>query len=695
MRNSSLLFYKVMSLAFLFPLIASSDHEENFCPTENCMERKVSDHGDEGDRSLRAVLQGACRDAGDDAIAFRIWQDIELASPIVIPADCNGRVFFYGQPHARPALDGSRVGIQRDALTDNCLLRVESDENRFEYLAFVSYENADDDREDFPGMGLCLLGNRNQVRKVSVGARENSIGQHANDVGIYISGHENTVTTSEISQNHLDGILIKGDNNTIQENYIGYEYQNCFVAFVSDEPVGEDPEPDPEPEPELEPEPEPREVARPRIPEVDAVPPIPGVADDQGQTEVSVPTVSCQLIKSPTKSIVKKGTIHGIMNDLTCPLVANGANGIRITDAARGNLIGGTGKEDYNIIRYNGGAGVRLDGDEESSENEIRGNVFYRNYGLGIDLGPVGVNTNDVEDGDNGPNLLLNYPDQLSVTMRQKRENGRNRYWFLLEGHATPGQELDAYLTDGSTIRMALESQGDESGHGEGEFFIDRFEVPDDPDLHGEDERFVYALPAIISRGTKLTTLLVDREGNTSEFSKNLILESDVDRDGILDLIEDQNRNELVDEGESDPFDIDSDDDGLIDGLEDTNKNGRRDAGELSAVMADTDQDGVSDYIETRGDGQYDLEKGDTDPFDPDGDCDGLLDGEEDRNGNGIVEFQRGESDPRRADSDEDGVPDGPGCEGNVRAFDNCPQIPNPDQLDNDEDGVGDVCTIP
>ena len=72
---------------------------------------------------------------------------------------------------------------------------------------------------------------------------------------------------------------------------------------------------------------------------------------------------------------------------------------------------------------------------------------------------------------------------------------------------------------------------------------------------------------------------------------------ADSDLDGLLDVIEDANRNCRVDAGETDPGAADSDGDGLVDGDEDVDRNGEWDGdrGELDPRTADTDQDGVLD----------------------------------------------------------------------------------------------------
>lgn len=76
-----------------------------------------------------------------------------------------------------------------------------------------------------------------------------------------------------------------------------------------------------------------------------------------------------------------------------------------------------------------------------------------------------------------------------------------------------------------------------------------------------------------------------------------------------------------------------------------------------------------------------------------DSDGDGLTDAEEDLNGNGMID--PGESDPFNPDSDADGICEGqyiPAMASCVAANDNCPIVFNPLQEDLDQDSEGDVC---
>lgn len=76
----------------------------------------------------------------------------------------------------------------------------------------------------------------------------------------------------------------------------------------------------------------------------------------------------------------------------------------------------------------------------------------------------------------------------------------------------------------------------------------------------------------------------------------------DSDNDGLLDIYEDLNRNCLVDEGETDPYNPDTDGDGLLDGDEDADGNGVWDAdrGELNPLLQDTEGNGIPDAEEPK-----------------------------------------------------------------------------------------------
>ena len=85
----------------------------------------------------------------------------------------------------------------------------------------------------------------------------------------------------------------------------------------------------------------------------------------------------------------------------------NQANGILIDNGASGNKIGNGLASGLNEISFNGGNGVSV---AVGTNNSVRGNSLSSNTGLGINLGPNGVASNDDGDADNGANDLQNYP---------------------------------------------------------------------------------------------------------------------------------------------------------------------------------------------------------------------------------------------------------------------------------------------
>jgi hypothetical protein len=160
----------------------------------------------------------------------------------------------------------------------------------------------------------------------------------------------------------------------------------------------------------------------------------------------------------------------------------------------------------------------------------------------------------------------------------------------------------------------------------------------------------------------------------------------DSDKDGIKDVLEDMNKNCIVDRPqETDAYNADSDADGCTDGVEDKNQNGTREPDEIDARNPDTDGDGVPDCAEDRNhNGLIDFEE--CNPINPDTDADTIPDGLEDSNFNGI--WDTGETHCARPDTDRDALDDGAedmNKNGTVDAGETDPRVP-----DTDGDGATD-----
>ena len=90
--------------------------------------------------------------------------------------------------------------------------------------------------------------------------------------------------------------------------------------------------------------------------------------------------------------------------------LGNAGSGVLIVGDSSSNTIGGVAAGQANTIAFNGFDGVAIYGNP-SDFNTIRGNSIYSNSQQGIDLvGMGGVNPNDIFDVDGGPNDLQNYP---------------------------------------------------------------------------------------------------------------------------------------------------------------------------------------------------------------------------------------------------------------------------------------------
>ncbi len=99
-------------------------------------------------------------------------------------------------------------------------------------------------------------------------------------------------------------------------------------------------------------------------------------------------------------------------------LLPNDRDGIDINeeggDGSSGNLIGGTGANEGNLIRGNGIYGIQVR-QPASAGNAFLRNSIYGNVALDLDLNDDGISVNDANDSDAGPNDILNHPNITKV----------------------------------------------------------------------------------------------------------------------------------------------------------------------------------------------------------------------------------------------------------------------------------------
>jgi uncharacterized repeat protein (TIGR01451 family) len=229
------------------------------------------------------------------------------------------------------------------------------------------------------------------------------------------------------------------------------------------------------------------------------------------------------VINNQGDGITLDGGTSGIVIDNN--LIKNNGSGNASYQAGIAVRDGSSSNISDNTITGNDGDGVLV---VSGTQNTITQNSIYGNGELGIDLG-TGTNgdevtLNDSGDGDAGGNNLLNYPILVDANVI----NG----FLAVSGYASAGNTIELFLSD-----------EDASGFGEGETFLLSFDEGggDDQDSdpgsysgninginQGSDnvQKFLIsvAVPAGVSLNSVLTATLTDGNGNTSEFSGNVVV---------------------------------------------------------------------------------------------------------------------------------------------------------------------------
>ncbi len=195
----------------------------------------------------------------------------------------------------------------------------------------------------------------------------------------------------------------------------------------------------------------------------------------------------------------------------------NRLDGLRIAGDASENTIGGTSPGEGNLIRSNLLSGVAI---QSGTANVIQRNRFGDHFGLGIDLGPVGVTNNDLAsppDLDAGGNDLQNFPI-LSAAGAELGLGANIEIRGTLISRLGQRYTLDFYL-----VSPDVPGEPDVSGQGEGTDFFGSVRVT--TDAFGT-ANFVAVLPNTLGLppGRIITATATDSEGNTSEFSANITL---------------------------------------------------------------------------------------------------------------------------------------------------------------------------
>lgn len=182
--------------------------------------------------------------------------------------------------------------------------------------------------------------------------------------------------------------------------------------------------------------------------------------------------------------------------------VGNNGEGILTFGVPDNVTIGGTPAGYANAIYNNGQAGIWISGTtSEPARVLMRANSISNNGGLGIDLGPGGVNANDTLDTDTGPNDSLNFPVLTSAT-----SNGTT---------STIKGTLNSYASATFNIDFYRVTAADPSGYGEGRQYLGSTTVT--TDASGNSGTFTFTGPAV-TVGHYITAT-TSASARTSEFS--------------------------------------------------------------------------------------------------------------------------------------------------------------------------------
>jgi hypothetical protein len=329
-----------------------------------------------------------------------------------------------------------------------------------------------------PGAGNLISGNRGDGVSIGRSSRVqgNYIGTDATGTqalpnggsGVQIGSIAANVTIggtadgagNVISGNAADGITVAGSRTVIQGNYIGTDVTGTQAVPNGSSGV--------------------------QMASGSSNNTIGGTANGAGNV-ISGNAADGIYIQGPsTTAIVVQGNQIG--TDITGTLaLGNGGNGVTVTGGAHDNTIGGAAPRATNVIAFNGGDGVLVDG---GTSNAIRLNSIFANGGLGIDL------VNGGNHNEPAP-VITSATSGGGITMIQGT--------------------LQAAPNSTFTLDLFANSDGD----GQGERFLGSITVTTDASGHAV---FTVIFAVDVLPGESITATATDANGNTSRFSQGVLV---------------------------------------------------------------------------------------------------------------------------------------------------------------------------
>lgn len=332
--------------------------------------------------------------------------------------------------------------------------------------------------------GILLIDSTNQIlgNVIGLGVTNAAVGNTFVGINSPSSGHTIGGTAAGarnvISGNASEGILLNGHRVSILGNFIGTDLSGQLAR------------------------PNARSGMRIQVGNANL---IGGTAEGAGNVISGNSRYGIELTSASTNVIYgnRMGTdVSGTKS------VRNLFGGLVALGGSRANRIGDVTSRAGNTIGFNNGPGVFISSDG-AENNVVRGNMIFSNSGSGIDLGLGSVTLNDTNDTDTGANQLQNFP----VLTRASNFAGGTVIHGTLNSQPNTNYTVDFYAN----------LAPDNIGWGEGQFWLGSASVT--TDTNG-DASFSTPLPAPIVRGRYFSATATDAAGNTSEFSKNIFIES-------------------------------------------------------------------------------------------------------------------------------------------------------------------------
>lgn len=278
-------------------------------------------------------------------------------------------------------------------------------------------------------------------------------------------------TRNVIAGNGNHGLLIVGNQVTIQGNYIGVD-QTGGTALAN---------------------------------------------NGQGIAVVDSVGITIGGTSSAARNVISANTNHGIgidrsngvavqgnyigVNSGGAGALGNGGSGINILQSSS-STIGGPVAGAGNVIANNTHYGVVVR--ESGTTNMIRANSIYANGNLGIDLSGDGVTPNDPLDPDAGINNFVNFPVLFSA-----QPGGGAVIQGILNSRPNASFNIDFYSSPSC----------DASSFGEGQTYLGFVAVATNPQ---GTVSFTANLASGVTIGHAITATTTDINNNTSEFSRCL-----------------------------------------------------------------------------------------------------------------------------------------------------------------------------